>query len=83
MKLIIDKYGDGIGNYRSGVFISDFLNAFDRGLNRDDSLNYALNSYKEKWGKNAVKSEISKNNEGLIIWEKSLSNIDKYFSGSK
>jgi len=83
LKTIIDHYSDGLGNKRSGEFIGNYINALDRGKNREDSLNYALNSFKQKWGENSVSSEFSKNNEGLIIWEKSLSSIDSYFSELK
>ena len=83
MKNLIDFYNDGFGNSRSGKFIYNFMEAMDKGKDRESSLQYALDSYKEKWGNAAIMSKISNNNEGLIIWEKSLSNIDSYFSGSK
>ncbi|MFH1772684.1 MAG: hypothetical protein ABH872_07705 [Candidatus Omnitrophota bacterium] len=50
----VDPFRDGRSSERIGFFIKNLIDGFDKKLNRNEAVNHAVNSYREKWGKDKV-----------------------------
>jgi hypothetical protein len=50
----LDPFRDGRGGERMGTYMSWLLEAFDKGNNRDEAIQYANDLYANQWGKDKV-----------------------------
>tara|TARA_A100001037_G_scaffold267358_1_gene260152 strand:- start:3772 stop:5775 length:2004 start_codon:yes stop_codon:yes gene_type:complete len=49
-----DPFRDGKSRERIGEYIENYVNSIDKGYSREDSLNYAVQIYAEKWGEDKI-----------------------------